>query len=80
MKVAIIILVFTVVAFIVHRFIGYFKNNNTRSMIKELMYEVDNAMQEALVYISRKDYISYILLIGRADMIPGLKAQVGTIV
>ena len=74
----IIALVIIVISSIAHYKMTIYKKNRARSMIKELMAEIDNAIFEALVYISKKDYISYILLIGRADIIPGLRSHVGT--
>ena len=40
--------------------------------------EILEAIDEAFNVMADKDYISYILFIGRADVIPGLKQHVGT--
>jgi len=47
-------------------------------MIKELRDEIVNAIEDAFSKMAKQDYLSYILFIGRADLIPGLKAHVGT--
>lgn len=47
-------------------------------MIKEILQEVENAIAEAYDYIAMNDYVSYVLYIGRADMIHGLKPQACT--
>ena len=47
-------------------------------MIKEIYDEVINVIEESFETIAKKDYVSYILYIGRADMIPGLRTHVGT--
>ena len=48
-----------------------------RKMIKEIIEEILQAIEDSFVTIA-KDYISYILYIGRADVIPELKAHFGT--
>jgi hypothetical protein len=47
-------------------------------MIKEIYNEVIDVIEESFETIMKKDYVSYILYIGRADMIPGLRTHVGT--
>lgn len=47
-------------------------------MIKEILDEIIYAIEEAFEKINKEDYISYILYIGRADIIPGLKEYDGT--
>ena len=47
-------------------------------MIKEIYAEVIDVIEESFETIAKEDYISFILYIGRADVIPGLKTQVGT--
>ena len=46
--------------------------------IASIQEEILEAIDEAFIAMAKKDYISYILFIGRADMIPGLKQHVGT--
>ena len=48
-----------------------------RKIIKEIIEEILQAIEDSFVTIA-KDYISYILYIGRADVIPELKAHFGT--
>lgn len=47
-------------------------------MIKEIRQEVIDIIEESFKKIANEDYNSYILYIGRADIIPGLKTHVGT--
>lgn len=47
-------------------------------MIKEIIEEIMQAIEDSFVTIAKDDYISYILYIGRADVIPELKAHFGT--
>lgn len=47
-------------------------------MIKEIYAEVIDVIEESFETIAKEDYISFILYIGRADVIPGLKTQVCT--
>lgn len=47
-------------------------------MIREIYDEVITTIERAFDKIAKEDYISYILFIGRGDMIPGLKSHVGT--
>ena len=47
-------------------------------MIKEIIEEILLAIEDSFVTIAKNDYISYILYIGRADIIPELKANIGT--
>lgn len=47
-------------------------------MLVEILEEINNAIEETYNYVCKHDYISFILLIGRADVIHGLKQQVGT--
>lgn len=47
-------------------------------MIEEIYNEVIKTIKYSFETIASKDYNSYILYIGRADVIPGLKAHVGT--
>lgn len=47
-------------------------------MLREIFIEVLSAIDDALIRIAQEDYNSYILFIGRADVIPGLNAHVGT--
>lgn len=47
-------------------------------MIKEIKEEILQAIEDSFVTIAKDDYISYILYIGRADVIPELKAHFGT--
>ena len=47
-------------------------------MIKEIIEEILQAIEDSFVTIAKDDYISYILYIGRADVIPELKAHFGT--
>ena len=49
-----------------------------RKMIKEIIEEILQAIEDSFVTIAKDDYISYILYIGRADVIPELKAHFGT--
>lgn len=47
-------------------------------MIKEIYNEVIESVVDSFDIIAREDYVSFILFIGRADVIPGLKRMVGT--
>ena len=47
-------------------------------MIKEIIEEIMQAIEDSFVTIAKDDYISYILYIGWADVIPELKAHFGT--
>ena len=47
-------------------------------MIKEIRKEVTDIIEKLFTTIASEDYTSYILYIGRADIIPGLKAHVET--
>lgn len=47
-------------------------------MLKEYILTIDNAIEEALDFIQSKNPTAYILLLGRADKISGLKKRVGT--
>ena len=47
-------------------------------MIKEIYNEVKGAVADSFDTIAREDYISFILYIGRADVMQGLKNIVGT--
>ena len=47
-------------------------------MIKEIIEEILQAIEDSFVTIAKDDYISYILYIGWADVIPELKAHFGT--
>ena len=47
-------------------------------MIKEIRQEVSDIIEKLFTTIANEDYTSYILYIGRADIIHGLKAHVGT--
>lgn len=49
-----------------------------RKMIKEIIEEILQAIEDSFVTIAKDDYISYILYIGRADVMPELKAHFGT--
>ena len=49
-----------------------------RKIIKEIIEEILQAIEDSFVTIAKYDYISYILYIGRADVIPELKAHFGT--
>ena len=49
-----------------------------RKMIKEIIEEILQAIEDSFVTIAKDDYISYILYIGRADVISELKAHFGT--
>ena len=51
------------------------KSHHNIAAIQEEIFE---AIDEAFNAMARKDYISYILFIGRADVISGLKVHVGT--
>lgn len=51
---------------------------NDQQKIASIRDEILEAIDEAFISMAKKDYISYILFIGRADMIPGLKQHVGT--
>lgn len=46
--------------------------------IASIQEEIFEAIDEAFNEMAKKDYTSYILFIGRADMIPGLKQHVGS--
>lgn len=43
-------------------------------MLKEIIDEIDLAIDSAFLQMSQKDYLSFILLIGRADVIPEFKS------
>ena len=47
-------------------------------MIVRICEEILDAIEEAFNVMAKQDYISFILFIGRADMIPGLKQHQGT--
>ena len=47
-------------------------------MIKEIIEEILQAIEDSFVTTAKDDYISYILYIGRAYVIPELKAHFGT--
>lgn len=47
-------------------------------MLKEIVNEVELAIDEAINTMAEKDYNAFILFIGRADTIPLLKASTGT--
>ena len=47
-------------------------------MIKEIIPEVTAVIEKSFKTIADEDYTSYILYIGRADIIPGLKKVRGT--
>lgn len=47
-------------------------------MLFEIINEVLSAIDDALIRIVREDYNSFILFIGRADIIPGINAHIGT--
>ena len=47
-------------------------------MLKEIVYEVELAIDEAVNALAEKDYIAFILFIGRADVIPMLKSSTGS--
>lgn len=47
-------------------------------MIVRICEEILDAIDEAFNVMAKQDYISFILFIGRADMIPGLKQHQGT--
>lgn len=47
-------------------------------MIKEIIPEVTAVIEKSFKTIADEDYTSYILYIGRADIIPGLKKVHGT--
>lgn len=47
-------------------------------LIASIREEIIEAINEAFNTMAKNDYISYILFIGRADMISGLKQHVGT--
>ena len=49
-----------------------------RKIIKEIIEEILQAIEDSFVTIAKDDYISYILYIGQADVIPELKAHFGT--
>lgn len=52
--------------------------NRELSKIARIQEEIFNAIDEAFNVMAEKDNISYILFLGRADIIPGLKQFVGT--
>lgn len=54
------------------------KKPKRKKMIKEIIEEILQAIEDSFVTIAKDDYISYILYIGRADVIPELKAHFGT--
>lgn len=47
-------------------------------MLKEIIDEVELAVDEAINELAKKDYNSFILFIGRADVMPMLKESTGT--
>lgn len=47
-------------------------------MIKYIYDNVIRVIEDSFATIAKEDYISYILYIGRADVIPGLKVHFGT--
>ena len=47
-------------------------------MIGEIRKEVADAVDSCLAKIAKEDYLSFVLFIGRGDIIPGLNPQVGT--
>ena len=47
-------------------------------MLREIVDEVELAIDEAINAMAKKDYNAFILFIGRADVIPLLKATTGT--
>ncbi len=47
-------------------------------MLKEIIEEVSQVLDESFASIARNDYNSFILYIGRADIIPELKSLTGT--
>ncbi len=47
-------------------------------MLKEIFNEVEEVIDSSFSAIAKEDYLSYVLFIGRADFIPGLKTHVGT--
>ena len=47
-------------------------------MLKEIFYEVIDAIDEAINAMAEKDYNAFILLIGRADVEPLIKKLTGT--
>lgn len=47
-------------------------------MIKEIVTEVNFSIEQALNYIQEKDFLSFLLLVGRADKIDGQKQTCGT--
>ena len=49
-----------------------------RDMLKEIIDEVELAIDDAYIKIANEDYLSYILLIGRADIMPILKGHFPT--
>ena len=49
-----------------------------KKMIKEIIEEILQVIEDSFVTIAKGDYISYILYIGRVDVIPELKAHFGT--
>ena len=47
-------------------------------MIREIYDEIITTIERSFEKIAKVDYISYILFIGRGNMIPSLKSHVGT--
>lgn len=47
-------------------------------MLKDIIEEIEPAIDVAFKRMCKEDYISYILLIGRADVMPGLKRHCQT--
>lgn len=47
-------------------------------MLKEIYDEVIDVIEKSFRKIAKEDYLSFILYIGRAEMIPGLKTHIGT--
>ena len=47
-------------------------------MLKEIVTEIELALNDAYAKMFNEDRLSFILLVGRADVIPGLKQQCST--
>lgn len=47
-------------------------------MLREIVNEVESAIDEAINALAKKDYNAFILFIGRADVMPLLKESTGT--
>lgn len=47
-------------------------------MLKEIVDEVELAIDDAYIKMAKEDYLSYVLLIGRADVMPVLKGHFPT--